>query len=55
MEYGLSTRLFAAERLSSRLLDRIFEAGFRQIEIFGAPEHLNYRDPHHVRDVASLG
>jgi sugar phosphate isomerase/epimerase len=52
MEYGLSTRLFAAERLSSRLLDRIFEAGFRQIEIFGAPEHLNYRDPHHVRDVA---
>jgi sugar phosphate isomerase/epimerase len=52
MEYGLSTRLFAADRLSSRLLDRIVEAGFRQIEIFGAPEHLNYRDPHHVRDVA---
>jgi sugar phosphate isomerase/epimerase len=52
MEYGLSTRLFAAERLSSRLLDRIVEAGFRQIEIFGTPEHLNYRDPHHVRDVA---
>ncbi|HXJ93065.1 MAG TPA: sugar phosphate isomerase/epimerase family protein [Terriglobia bacterium] len=52
MEYGLSTRLFTAERLSSRLLDRIFEAGFRQIEIFGAPEHLNYRDAHHVRDVA---
>jgi len=52
MEYGLSTRLFAGERLGSRLLDRIFEAGFRQIEIFGAPEHFNYRDPHHVRDVA---
>lgn len=52
MEYGLSTRLFAPERLSSRLLDRILESGFRQIEIFGAPEHLNYRDPHHVRDVA---
>jgi len=52
MEYGLSTRVFAAERLSSRLLDRIFEAGFRQIEIFGAAEHFNYRDPHHVRDVA---
>ena len=52
MEYGLSTRLFAAERLSSRLLDRIFEAGFRQIEIFGAPEHLSYRDPNHVKDAA---
>jgi sugar phosphate isomerase/epimerase len=52
MEYGLSTRLFATSRLSSRLLDRIVEAGFHQIEIFGAPEHLNYRDPNHVRDVA---
>jgi sugar phosphate isomerase/epimerase len=52
MEYGLSTRLFAAERISSRLLDRILEFGFRQIEIFAAPEHLNYRDPHHIRDVA---
>ncbi|HEY6292944.1 MAG TPA: sugar phosphate isomerase/epimerase family protein [Terriglobia bacterium] len=52
MEYGLSTRLFAAERLSSRLLDRILQAGFREIEIFAAPEHLDYRDVHHVRDVA---
>ena len=52
MEYGLSTRLFAAERISSRLLDRILEFGFRQIEIFAAAEHLNYRDPHHIRDVA---
>jgi sugar phosphate isomerase/epimerase len=52
MEYGLSTRLFLAERLSSRLLDRILEAGFRQIEIFAAPEHLDYRDRHHVSDLA---
>ena len=52
MEYGLSTRLFAAERLSSRLLDRIQQAGFREIEIFAAPEHLDYRDVHHVRDVS---
>ena len=52
IEYGLSTRLFAAERLSSRLLDRILECGFRQIEIFGAPEHLDYRDRNQVRDLA---
>lgn len=52
MEYGLSTRPFAAERLSSRLLDRILESGFRQIEIFAAPEHLDYRDRHHAGDLA---
>jgi len=51
MEYGLSTRLFVSERLSSRLLDRILEAGFRQIEIFAAPEHLDYHDPNHARDL----
>lgn len=52
MNYGLSTRLIADERLSSRLLDRILEAGFRDIEIFAAPEHFNYADVNHVRDAA---
>ncbi|HEV3278914.1 MAG TPA: sugar phosphate isomerase/epimerase family protein [Terriglobia bacterium] len=51
MTYGISTRLFASERLSSRLLNRILEAGFPQIEVFAAPEHLDYRDPHHARDM----
>lgn len=51
MKYGLSTRLFAGERLSSRLLDRILESGFPEIEVFAAREHLDYRDPNHSRDL----
>ncbi len=52
MEYGLSTYLFVDERLSSHILDRILEAGIRRLEIFGARQHFDYRDPHHVNDVA---
>jgi sugar phosphate isomerase/epimerase len=51
MQYGLSTRLFAAERLSSRLLNRILEAGFPQIEVFASRDHLDYHDPNHARDM----
>ena len=53
MEYGLSTRLFAGERLTSRILDRILESGFRQIEIFAVPEHFDYHDRNHARDLAA--
>ena len=52
MNFALSTHLFANDRLSSHILDGILNAGFRQIEIFAALQHLDYRDPNHVRDVA---
>ena len=52
MNFALSTHLFANDRLSSHILDGILNAGFRQIEIFAVPQHLDYHDPNHVRDVA---
>lgn len=52
MEIGLSTYLFASQRLSSHILDQIFEAGIRQVEIYADRQHLDYRDLRHVRDVA---
>ncbi|HEV2424247.1 MAG TPA: sugar phosphate isomerase/epimerase family protein [Terriglobia bacterium] len=51
MKYGLSTRLFASERLTSRLLGRILEAGFSEIEVFAARDHLDYHDPTYARDL----
>ena len=52
MEFALSTHLYVSERLSSHILDGILAAGFHQIEIFAARQHLDYHDKNHVRDVA---
>jgi sugar phosphate isomerase/epimerase len=52
MEYGLSTYLYVNERLSSHILDKILGAGFQNIELFAARQHLDYTDRNHVRDVA---
>src|ERR1035437_732716 len=52
MEYGLSTYLYANERLSSHILDKILGAGFQNIELFAARQHLDYTDRNHLRDVA---
>jgi sugar phosphate isomerase/epimerase len=52
MEYGLSTYLYANERLNAHLLDRILGAGFQNIELFAGRQHLDYTDRNHVRDVA---
>lgn len=52
MEFGLSTHFFVGERLTSRILDQILDAGFRTIEIFAARQHFDYHDKNHVRDVA---
>ncbi len=52
MEYGVSTRLFADRRLGSHILDSILAAGFRELEVFAARQHLNYCDTNHVRDLA---
>ncbi len=51
MEYGLSTYLYVNERLSSHILDQIRGAGFQNIELFAARQHLDYTDRNHVRDV----
>ncbi|MGH9359335.1 MAG: sugar phosphate isomerase/epimerase family protein [Terriglobia bacterium] len=52
MKAGLSTHLFANQRLSSHILDQIFTAGFRQVEIFAARQHLDYYNENSVRDLA---
>ena len=52
MDYGLSTYLYANERLGSHVLDKILGAGFKTIEVFAARQHLDYTDRNQVRDVA---
>ena len=52
MNYGLSTCLFAEERLNAHILDKILAAGLRDFEIMAARQHLDYHDPNQVRDVA---
>lgn len=52
MNFALSTHLFVNERLNSHILDQILAIGIHQIEIFAAPQHLNYYDSNHIRDVA---
>jgi sugar phosphate isomerase/epimerase len=52
MNYGLSTSLFAEERLNSHLLDKILAAGLRHFEIMAARQHLDYHDVNQVQDVA---
>ncbi len=51
MEYGISTYLYVNERLSSHCLDKIVGAGFKNIELFAARQHLDYTDRNQVRDV----
>lgn len=52
MEFGLSTRPFAARRLTPHLLDSIYKTGVRQFEIFAVRQHLDYYDARQVADVA---
>ena len=52
MIYGLSTSLFAEERLNSHILDKILAAGLHHLEIMAARQHLDYHDLNQVRDVA---
>ena len=52
MNYGLSTSLFAEERLNSHILDKVLAAGLRDFEIMAARQHLDYHDLNQVRDVA---
>lgn len=52
MDFGLSTYLFADQRLNSHVLDKIRHAGLRTLEVFAARQHLDYGDTNQVRDVA---
>jgi sugar phosphate isomerase/epimerase len=52
MNYGLSTSLFAEERLNAHILDKILAAGLREFEIMAARQHLDYHDLNQIRDVA---
>jgi len=52
MEFAHSTYLFVEDRLSTFILDQILGAGIRQVEIFAARQHFDYREANQVRDVA---
>lgn len=51
MEKLLSTHLFANNRLTTVWLNRVWEAGFPQVEIFCARQHLDYRDKAQIREL----
>jgi sugar phosphate isomerase/epimerase len=44
MQRVLSTHLFVNHRLTTVWLERIWGAGFPAVEIFCAPQHIDYRD-----------
>jgi sugar phosphate isomerase/epimerase len=52
MNHALSTHLFVNHRLTTALLGRIQENGIPAVEIFGARQHLDYRDR---AQIAELG
>jgi sugar phosphate isomerase/epimerase len=51
MDSALSTHLFVNQRLTSVWLDRVWDAGIPQVEIFCARQHLDYRDPAQIREL----
>jgi len=48
----LSTHLFANQRLTTSLLNKIQQGGFPTIEIFCTRQHLDYLDKSQIRDLA---
>src|SRR5271157_975406 len=52
MNHALSTHLFVNHRLTVALLTRIHQAGIPAVEIFCAPQHLDYRNK---QQIAELG
>lgn len=48
---GISTHLFAAEKLSIKRLESIRDAGFDSIEIFALPPHFDYRNRQEISDL----
>jgi sugar phosphate isomerase/epimerase len=52
MLHALSTYLFVNHRLTTALLDRMWDAGIEAVEIFTARQHLDY---HNKAQIAELG
>lgn len=52
MNHYVSTHLFVNHRLTTALLSRLQQAGFRAVEIFCARQHLDYQDK---AQIAELG
>ena len=53
MNHVLSTHLFVNHRLTTVWLDRIWQAGIPAVEIFCAKQHLDWRDPAQMSDLAA--
>ena len=51
MDIALSTYLFVNHRLNTVWLEKIWQAGFPQAEIFCARQHLDYRNKSQVREL----
>lgn len=45
MQYGISTHLYHASRLTRAHLEEIAAAGFDAVEVFATRSHVNYHDP----------
>ena len=52
MDRILSSHVTVNHRLTTTWLNRVEAAGLAAVEIFCAPQHLNYRDKSHVNDLA---
>jgi len=53
MDHVLSTHLFVNHRLTTVWLDRIWDCGVPAVEIFCALQHLDWRDPAQIRELAA--
>ena len=51
MQHVLSTHVLTGHRLNTVWLDRIWEAGIPQVEIFCARQHFDYRDRSQVNEL----
>src|SRR5215510_3787745 len=51
MNHALSTHLFVNRRLTLAMLNKIEQAGIRQVEIFCARQHLDYRNKVQVTEL----
>ncbi len=51
MDHVLSTHICIQHRLTSVWLDRIWEAGIPQVEIFCARQHLDYRNKAQINEL----
>jgi sugar phosphate isomerase/epimerase len=51
MQRSLSTHVIVNHRLTTAWLNRVQSAGIPSVEIFCAPQHLDYRDKSHITDL----